>query len=85
MTLVHRALVLHGTCSLDNGFNGLNGLLSLVEQQSKEDRTAPDAVQKLQVTQLFAKGTAYLLERETHKSLEKEDDCLTKRDCMLNF
>ena len=83
MTLVHRALVLQGTCSLDNGFNGLNGLLSLVEQQSKEDRTAPDAVQKLQVTQLFVKGTAHLL--ETHKSLEKEDDCLTKRDCKLNF
>ena len=54
-----------------------------MEQQSKEDRTAPDAVQKLQVTQLFVKGTAHLL--ETHKSLEKEDDCLTKRDCKLNF
>ena len=56
-----------------------------MEQQSKEDRTAPDAVQKLQVRQLFVKGTAYLLECQIHKSLEKEDDCLTKRDCMLNF
>ena len=54
-----------------------------MEQQNKEDRTAPDAVQKLQVRQLFLKGTAHLL--ETQKSLEKEDDCLTKRDCKLNF
>ena len=56
-----------------------------MEHQSKEERTAPDAVQKLQVTQLFVKGNAHLLECQTHKSLEKEDDCLTKRDCMLNF
>ena len=49
------------TCSLGKG---LNGLLSLVEQQSKEDRTDLDAVQKLQVTQLFLKGTMNLWKKK---------------------
>ncbi len=73
------------TCSLGKGLNGLNGLLSLVEQQSKEDRTDLDAVQKLQVTQLFLKGTVHLLESETHESMEKEGEGLTKRFLKLNF